>query len=183
MQCENPKCSLSNNLIYFQEFGHQEDILGVAYTPPHFLATSSYDGMVGCLFFFYFIASADVWFIPGDNHEQNRITSFCRTICRKCVPRINSKDTKQLPWTLLYSIFYVGGLVQVTSHRVSFSICTKIGIFIILSIMLSQCLFIPLNPLSANPTKWSNTVQQFVANLPTNFLGRFDHFVRLGLQV
>ena len=47
--------------------------------------------------------------------------------------------------------------------------------------MLAQCLFIPLNPLSANPTKWSNTVQQFVANLPTNFLGRFDHFVRLGL--
>ena len=76
MYYEYPKCSLSNNLLYFQEFGHQEDILGVAYTPPHFLATSSYDGMVGCLFFFYFIASADVWFIPGDKHEQNKLLHF-----------------------------------------------------------------------------------------------------------
>ena len=25
-----------------------------------------------------------------------------------------------------------------------------------------------LNPLSANPTKWSNTLKQFVGNLPTN---------------
>ena len=27
-----------------------------------------------------------------------------------------------------------------------------------------------LNPLSANPTKWSNTLKQFVGNLPTNCL-------------
>ena len=25
-----------------------------------------------------------------------------------------------------------------------------------------------LNPLSANPIKWSNTLKQFVGNLPTN---------------
>ena len=37
-----------------------------------------------------------------------------------------------------------------------------------------------LNPLSANPTKWSNTLKQFVGNLPTNWV--FDHFVKLALK-
>ena len=36
--------------------------------------------------------------------------------------------------------------------------------------------------LSANPTKWSNTLKQFVANLPTNCLSVFDHFVILALK-
>ena len=36
--------------------------------------------------------------------------------------------------------------------------------------------------LSANPTKWSNTLKQFVGNLPTNCLSVFDHFVILALK-
>ena len=39
-----------------------------------------------------------------------------------------------------------------------------------------------LNPLSANPTKWSITFKQFVGNLPKNFLSVFDHFVGLALK-
>ena len=39
-----------------------------------------------------------------------------------------------------------------------------------------------LCPLSANPTKWSNTLKQFVGNLLTNCLSVFDHFVGLALQ-
>ena len=39
-----------------------------------------------------------------------------------------------------------------------------------------------LNPLSANPTKWSNTFKQFVDKLPTNCLSVFDHFVGLALK-
>ena len=39
-----------------------------------------------------------------------------------------------------------------------------------------------INPLSANPTKWSNTLKQFVDNLPTNCLSVFDHFVELVLK-
>ena len=39
-----------------------------------------------------------------------------------------------------------------------------------------------LNPLSANPTKWSNTLKQFVANLPTDCLSVFDHFMNLALK-
>ena len=33
-----------------------------------------------------------------------------------------------------------------------------------------------LGPLSANPTKQSNTLKEFVGNLPTNCLSVFDHF-------
>ena len=43
-----------------------------------------------------------------------------------------------------------------------------------------------VNPLSANPTKWSNRLKQFVGNMPTNCLSVFDHFVGLtpkGLKI
>ena len=40
-----------------------------------------------------------------------------------------------------------------------------------------------INPLNANFTKWSNTLKQFVGNLPTNRLSKFDHFVGLVLKV
>ena len=39
-----------------------------------------------------------------------------------------------------------------------------------------------VNPLSANPTKSSNTLKQFVGKLPTNCLSLFDHFVGLALK-
>ena len=42
---------------------------------------------------------------------------------------------------------------------------------------------ISLNSFSVNPTKWSNTLKQFVGNLPTNCLSVFDHFVGLALKV
>ena len=38
------------------------------------------------------------------------------------------------------------------------------------------------NPLSGNPTKWSNTLKQFVGSLPKNCLGQFDNFVGLALK-
>ena len=39
-----------------------------------------------------------------------------------------------------------------------------------------------VKPLSANPTKLSNTLKQFVVNLPTNCLSVFGHFVKLALK-
>ena len=38
------------------------------------------------------------------------------------------------------------------------------------------------NPWSVNPTKWPNTLKQFVAKFPTNCLSVFDHFVKLALK-
>ena len=43
-------------------------------------------------------------------------------------------------------------------------------------------MLISFNPLSTNPTKWSNTLKQFVGNLTTNCLSVFDHFVKLALR-
>ena len=36
-----------------------------------------------------------------------------------------------------------------------------------------------INPLSANPMKWPNTLKQFVGNLPMNCFSVFGHFVNL----
>ena len=44
----------------------------------------------------------------------------------------------------------------------------------------NQRKLIRFNPLSANLTKWSNTLKQFVGNLPTNCLSVFDHFCKIG---
>ena len=41
---------------------------------------------------------------------------------------------------------------------------------------------VSLNPLTANFTKWSNTLKQFVGKFPTNCLSVFDHFVGLALK-
>ena len=37
-------------------------------------------------------------------------------------------------------------------------------------------------PLSANLTKWANTLKQFVGNLLTKCLSVFDYFVKLALK-
>ena len=47
---------------------------------------------------------------------------------------------------------------------------------------LSEYLCFFFNTLSTNPTKWSNTLKQFVGNLPTNCLSVFEHFVGLALK-
>ena len=46
----------------------------------------------------------------------------------------------------------------------------------------SETVLFHVNPLSTNPTKWSNTLKQFVGKLPTNCLSVFDHFVKLALK-
>ena len=38
------------------------------------------------------------------------------------------------------------------------------------------------NNLSANSTKWSNKLKQFMGKLPTNCFSVFDHFVGLALK-
>ena len=52
-------------------------------------------------------------------------------------------------------------------------------LFIRKEILFSKChrCFIPR---SANPTKWSNTLKQFVGRLPANCLSVFDHFFGIG---
>ena len=52
--------------------------------------------------------------------------------------------------------------------------------------VVTNCFYLEndtLKPLSANPTKWSNTLEQFVGKFPTNCLSASDHFVGLALKV
>ena len=46
----------------------------------------------------------------------------------------------------------------------------------------SVMIHVLFNPLSANITKWSNTLKQFVGSLPTNCLSVFRYFVKLTLK-
>ena len=39
-----------------------------------------------------------------------------------------------------------------------------------------------VNPLNANPEKWSNKLKQIVGKLPTICLSVFDHFMNLALK-
>ena len=48
--------------------------------------------------------------------------------------------------------------------------------------MLLHNLCLSVNPLSANSTKWSNTLKQFVGNKPTSCWSVFGHFVGLALK-
>ena len=60
----------------------------------------------------------------------------------------------------------------------SFSHKLLYEVFSILNLLVTWL----INPLSANPTKWSNTFEQFVDNLAANCLSVFDHFVGLVLK-
>ena len=57
-------------------------------------------------------------------------------------------------------------------------VCRPIGFLKEFSVIVDMT-SISLNPLRANPTKWSNTLKQFVRDLPKNCLSVFDHFVGL----
>ena len=55
---------------------------------------------------------------------------------------------------------------------------------IVIKVVLTELAVVSklVNPLSANPTKWSNTLKPFVDNLPANLLSVFGNFVILVLK-
>ena len=68
-------------------------------------------------------------------------------------------------------------LKNLTNEKKKFSgnLIMLLSLKIIFRLLDIQKLF-HINPLSANPTKWSNTIKQFLSNLPANCLSVFDHF-------
>ena len=50
------------------------------------------------------------------------------------------------------------------------------------SVICKRFCLLSVNLLSVNPTKWSNTLRQFVGYLSKNCLSVFDHFVGLALK-
>ena len=55
---------------------------------------------------------------------------------------------------------------------------------IVIKVVLTELAVVSklVNPLSANPTKWSNTLKPFVGNSPANLLSVFGNFVILALK-
>ena len=51
-----------------------------------------------------------------------------------------------------------------------------------IKIKVQMTKYTELNLLGANPTKWSNTLKQFIGKFLKNCLSVFDHFVRLTLK-
>ena len=52
------------------------------------------------------------------------------------------------------------------------------------SVFSKKCenIYFFVNPVTDNPTKWSNTLKQFVLYTQANCLSAFDHFVGLALK-
>ena len=87
----------------------------------------------------------------------------------------------------LDAIFYCGKILvfcKLINKNVSEWFLLKICIEYTLSRSTDRCKYDStlLNPLSTNPTEWSNTLKQFVGKLPTNCLSVFDHFMKLALK-
>ena len=61
-----------------------------------------------------------------------------------------------------------------------FIIClyARFNVFTLKTTFYIEHLWWLVNLLSANPTKWSNTLKQFVGKMLTKCLSVFDHFVK-----
>ena len=69
---------------------------------------------------------------------------------------------------------------KICKHEMALKFTTWYIIFLRLNLIRSPITKKRLiNSLSANPTKWPNSLKQFVGNLVTNCLSVFDHFVEL----
>ena len=82
---------------------------------------------------------------------------------------------------LLFSQTKCGLSKLIATLKVGLSPSPNIGFIYLNESPLKMLKNTNLNPLSANPTKCSNTLKQIVSNLPTNCLSVFDHFVKLAL--
>ena len=102
----------------------------------------------------------------------------------KAVKTINANITLLDAWqgSEYASVIWRGSLIIIYGNFVSQKpkLFDRL-VFIISFVLILHCIQL-LNPLSANFTKWSNTLKQFVGNLPTNCLSVFGHFVGLALK-
>ena len=81
-------------------------------------------------------------------------------------------------WILGLRVEYIKKLKKFGRERPATKSYPRLGSFMIVDSFLANIPFQnPLNPISTNPTKWSDT-----RLWPTNCLSVFDHFIRLSLK-
>ena len=97
--------------------------------------------------------------------------------------KVNNKKTRTTVLTCgvfeRISHFFLKFLLLTLKKKISVG---HIGFIWRLKDFENKYLYLSFHPLSANLTKWSHTLKQFVGNLPRNCLSVFDHFVGLALQ-
>ena len=80
-----------------------------------------------------------------------------------------------LCWLTVHYLHYCNNKGWFFGKYINFKPLLKTVMFCVLVI------YEAINPLSANPRKWSNTFKQFIGNLSTDSLSMLDHFVELAL--
>ena len=101
---------------------------------------------------------------------------------KMCYMRIVILENQRLISKLQVEISSQTGDTQIYSIVKSYQIIKWINLKKILPISPIYLLQGIVNPIRAKFTKWTNTLKQFVGNLPTNCLSAFDHFVELALK-
>ena len=99
-----------------------------------------------------------------------------RTRCEIC-SKLTIMTSNVVLVSLLLALNIFPTLLQCFIVNIEHEYCWLSSIISII-ISFSQ----PFNYLSANPTKWSNTLKQFIVKLSTNFLNEFDNFVKLSVK-
>ena len=116
--------------------------------------------------------------VPKPEHQQSRTRNKKQSFVGNLSDDLNVKYLKEL---FGLATWYLIGNCSITMPINRKTEKNK-GIVFILSSGQVHNEFLKINPLSANPTKWSNKLKQFVGNFPKNCLSVFDHFVKLALK-
>ena len=102
---------------------------------------------------------------------------------RKPMPKCDfNKIALQLYWNRTSAWMFPCILATYFQSTFSFEHLWTTAFVNVYEIHLFILCFMLFYVLSANPIKWSNTLKQFVGNLPANCLSVFDHFVKLALK-
>ena len=117
-----------------------------------------------------------------DRHRDNQKQIFLSSICESVRKKLGKVFLNSIDKHFSNNIFEF-------SDKTYEQICeTAIGTkftppyAILLMAALKENILDKVNPLSSNPTYWSNTLKQFFDKLPTNCLSVFDHFAGLALK-
>ena len=122
------------------------------------------------LFFFFFFEGLTLWrwwrIVFVECLTDERQLAFVRD-SHHCKSPTRSKQDLSLGF-----VEWICVALLTTSPRVKFLLKTyyEVDVF---RFLWGIAYF---NPLSTNPTKWSNILKQFVGKLPMNCLSVFDHF-------
>ena len=125
-------------------------------------------------------------FLKTADREVDKKRSWCKDMYFGFVPRCTTKDAafifRQLSSSVIGKALNIkeGFVLPFCTFRENFWQSSKVCYLAGLRKLSVEGRLV--NPLSADPTKWSNTPKQFVGRLPANCLSVFDHFVALALK-